>query len=73
MPSAATWMQLEIIILSEINQNGKPPPHDIISMWNLKDNAEKPVRQKQTHGHREQTCGCQWGGRWGKDKGGAWG
>ena len=23
MPSAATWMQLEIIILSEVNQKGK--------------------------------------------------
>ena len=25
------------------------------------------TKQKQTHGHREQTCGCQEGGRWGKE------
>ena len=52
---------------------GKQTPHDIICMWNLKDNAKKPMRQKQTHRHREQTRGCQRGGRWGKDKVGAWG
>ena len=26
-----------------------------------------PTKQKQIHGHREQTCGCQWG--WGKEEG----
>ena len=25
------------------------------------------MKQKEIHGHREQTGGCQWGGRWGKD------
>ena len=30
------------------------------------------MKQKQTHGHREQTCGCQGGGRWGKDGLGGW-
>ena len=32
MPLAATWMDLEIIILSEIRQI----PYDITYMWNLK-------------------------------------
>ena len=31
MPFAATWMGLEIIILSEVKDK-----HDIIHMWNLK-------------------------------------
>ena len=29
--------------------------------------------QKQTHGNREQTCGCQVGGGWERDGGGGWG
>ena len=36
------------------------------------------MKQKQTHRHREQTCGCQggWGmrdGGWGRDGLGIWG
>ena len=34
MPFAATWMQLEIIILSEVSQKQKDK-YDIIYMWNL--------------------------------------
>ena len=26
-----------------------------------------PTKQKQTHRHREQTCGCQGGGWWGRE------
>ena len=25
------------------------------------------MEQKQTHRHREQTCGCQGGGSWGEE------
>ena len=64
MPRAAPWMQPEIIILSEIHQNEKTP-HEIICKWNRKCNTKKPIRQKQTHGRGEQTCGCQRGGGWG--------
>ena len=34
MPFAATWMHLEIITLSEVNQ--RQIPDDITYMWNLK-------------------------------------
>ena len=30
------------------------------------------MQQKQTHRHREQTCGCQEGGGWGRDGVGAY-
>ena len=30
------------------------------------------MKQKQTHRHREQTCGCQRGGGWGRDGLGVW-
>ena len=31
------------------------------------------MKQKQNHGHGEQTGGCQWGGCWGTDGVEAWG
>ena len=36
MPSAATWIDLEIVILSKVSQTEKDKYHDIIYMWNLK-------------------------------------
>ena len=36
MPFAATWMDLECIILSEDSQTEKDKYHDITCMWNLK-------------------------------------
>ena len=35
MPFAATWMELDIIILSEVGQTEKVK-HDITYMWNPK-------------------------------------
>ena len=31
------------------------------------------MKQKQNHGHKEQTGGCQRRGGWGKDEMGGWG
>ena len=31
-----------------------------------------PTKQKQTHRHREETCGCQEGGGWGREGQGVW-
>ena len=31
-------------------------------MWNLKNKINEQTKQKQTHGHREQTDDCQRGG-----------
>ena len=36
MPFAATWMYLEIIILSEVNWKEKGKYHKITFLWNLK-------------------------------------
>ena len=36
MPLAATWIDLEIIILSELRQTEEEIPYDIAYMWNLK-------------------------------------
>ena len=37
-PFAATWMDLEIIILSEVSQIERQISYDITYMWNLKQN-----------------------------------
>uniref|UniRef100_A0A8D1VNC0 DUF1725 domain-containing protein n=1 Tax=Sus scrofa TaxID=9823 RepID=A0A8D1VNC0_PIG len=56
MHFAATWMELEILILSEVSQEKKDKYHMISHIWNLKYGENE---QKQTHGHRKQTPGCQ--------------
>ena len=34
MPFVVTWIDLEIIILSEVSQTEKDKSHDITYMWN---------------------------------------
>ena len=46
MPFAATWMDLEITILSEINQKGKDIAYDI--MWNLKYDTNELISKTET-------------------------
>ena len=43
MPLSATWMQLTILILSEISQKEKNKYHMMSHMWNLKYDAYEPV------------------------------
>ena len=57
MPFAATWMELQTLILSEVTQKEKDKFHMISHIWNLVYDTNEPF-----HGLREQTCGCQ-GGR----------
>ena len=72
MPFAAAWMDLEIIILSEINQTEKDKYHMV---WNLKKMIQMNLftKQKQTHRLRKQSYGYQRGkvGQ-GRDKVGVW-
>ena len=51
MPFAATWMQLEILRLSEVSQKEKDKYQMITHMWNL---IYRTNELKQTHRHREQ-------------------
>ena len=45
-PFAATWMNLESIILSEVSQTEKEKYHDIPFMWNLKRNDTNELTYK---------------------------
>ena len=73
MPLAATWMDLEIIIL--VKSGRERQLYDILYMWNLKKQKMIQMnlftKQKQTHRHRKQTYGYQ-SGKGGGDKLGVW-
>ena len=43
---AATWVELEIIILSEVSQ--REMPYDITYMGNLKYNTNEPMYERET-------------------------
>ena len=46
MPSAATWMQPEILTLNEVRE--RQMPYDITYMWNLKHGTViLSIKQKQ--------------------------
>jgi len=63
MPLVATWMNLEIIILSEISQ--RQIPRDITYMLNLEkwykrtylQNRNRLRLQKQTYSYQRGRCG----------------
>ena len=68
MPCAATWMDLEIVILSEVSQTEKDKYNMISLICGILKIVQKDLftKEKQTHRHRKQTYGYQRG------KGGAW-
>ena len=69
MPFAATWMELEIITVSEVSQKKKNKYHMILLICGIQNMTQMnlSMKQKLTHKHREQTCGCQGGGGWEMD------
>ena len=46
---AATWMELEILMLSEIIQNEKDKYHMISHIWNLIYSTNEPIFRKETN------------------------
>ena len=54
MPFAATWMDLEIIILREANQKEKDKYH-IIYIWNLKYDTNDLMHTKETDSQTSKT------------------
>ena len=69
MPFAATWMKLEIIILSEVSQTEKDKYHMMSLICGVENmtQVKLSMKQKQIHRHRKQTDGCQ--GRGGVEEG----
>ena len=48
MSFAATWMQLEIIILSGQSERERQTPYNITYMWNLKYDTNEPIYKAET-------------------------
>ena len=71
MPFIAIWLDLEIIILSK-SERERQIPYDIAYMWNLKYDANELIYETETDLQREQTCGSQGGGEWGREGLGVW-
>ena len=46
IPSAATWMDLEIAILSEVKSERERQIYDIAYMWNLKNRVKNELIYK---------------------------
>ena len=61
MPFAATWMELETLILSERSQKDKDKYHMISHNWNLISSTNEHLLRKENHGLGEETCGCLMG------------
>ena len=62
MPFAATWMELENLILSEMSQKDRQIPYDITYNWNLISSTNEHLLRKENRGLGEETCGCLMGG-----------
>ena len=43
MSFTATWLQIEIITLSEVSQKERQIPYDSTYLWNLKYNTNEPI------------------------------
>ena len=48
MPSAAMWMQLDVIILSEMSEEERQIPCDVIYEWNLSNDTNEPTYETET-------------------------
>ena len=59
MSSAVTWMQLDIIILSEMSEKERQIPCGITYEWDLSNDTNEPTYEAETESLTEQTGGCQ--------------
>ena len=63
MSFAAIRMELEILILSKVSQKEKDTICGIVYMWSQKYNTNDLSTKQEQIKNREETCGCQGGGR----------
>ena len=56
MPFAATWMDPEIIILSEVgSERERQIPYDTMYMWNLKYDTNEPIYETEADSQTQRT------------------
>uniref|UniRef100_A0A8W4FFA4 DUF1725 domain-containing protein n=1 Tax=Sus scrofa TaxID=9823 RepID=A0A8W4FFA4_PIG len=65
MPFAATWMELETLILSEVSQKKKDKYHMISHIWNLVYGTNEPFHRKENHDLENRLVVAKgWGREW---------
>ena len=64
MPFAATQIELETLILSEVTPKEKDKYHVISHIWNQIYGTNKTFHRKETNGLGKQTYSCQRRGAW---------
>ena len=55
MPFAATWMDLEMIILNKVSEKETKIPYDIIAMCNLKYDTNELIYETETDSQTYRT------------------
>ena len=58
LPVAVTWMEwmdLEIIILSEVSKKKRQIPYDITYIWTLKYHTDEPIYKTETDPQTQRT------------------
>ena len=55
MPFAATWMDPQIIILSEVSQTEKDKYHGITCVWNLKNDTNELIYKTEIDSQTQKT------------------
>ena len=66
MPFAAKWMDLEMIILSEVRE--RQISYDITFMWNLKNYTNELIYKTETDSQTQKTNSWLPKGKWERDK-----
>ena len=73
MPFAATWIDLEIIILSEVSLTEKDKYYMISHMWNPKNNTNESTDKRKSSQTQKTNLKLPKGkGKQGRDKLGVW-
>ena len=73
MPFAVTWMELEILILSDISHKEKDKYHYITYLWNLKYGTNEPIHKTEIDSQTKKTnLWLPEGKGAGRDKLGVW-
>ena len=67
LPFAATWMDLEIIMLSEVSHTKTNTALYHLYVESKKKSVNIYAKEKQTHRYKKQTSGYQVGEGWGEE------
>ena len=62
IPSAATWIQLKILVLSDVSQKEKDMSYEITNMWDLKYGTSEPIYRTETDSDMENRLMAARGG-----------